>query len=174
MHDISFEHQGQTVSAKSNRPIQSPAEHLLAKLGSFFMKIFFTAFCVLVVFPAFGQKPVEISIPDGCSWLLTGGGEGQDDAPAPFLPAVATIRNLSNDATIRIMDGTNTNQIRTYSLPGSNTSQVVVQRGERLLIDADAGPTEVTVAYDGIRMSQVLDGLAKQGRFIQCRPTPIQ
>lgn len=169
-----FEHQAKTESAKSNRPIQSPAEHLLAKLGSFFMKIFFTAFCVLVVFPAFGQKPVEISIPDGCSWLLTGGGEGQDDAPAPFLPAVATIRNLSNDATIRIMDGTNTNQIRTYSLPGSNTSQVVVQRGERLLIDADAGPTEVTVAYDGIRMSQVLDGLAKQGRFIQCRPTPIQ
>lgn len=138
------------------------------------MKFFLWALCTLLAFPAFGQKPVEISIPDGCSWLLTGGGEGQDDAPAPFLPAVATIRNLSNDATVRIMDGTNTNQLRTYSLPGATTSQVVVQRGERLLIDADAGPTEITVAYAGIRMSQVLDGLAKQGRFAQRKPTRIQ
>ena len=111
----------------SRRPIpsqiQSIDEHLIAILISSCGKFFRWALCTLLAFPAFGQKPVEISIPDGCSGLLTGGGEGKDDAPAPFLPAVATIRNLSNNATVRIMDGTNTNQLPFFGQVLASTPQ---------------------------------------------------
>ena len=53
-----------------------------------------------------GQGPVTIEIPPQGSWLLTGGGPGQDDIPAPFLPAIAFIQTVES-GVVRIMDDQN-------------------------------------------------------------------
>ena len=97
---------------------------------------------------AFGQDVVNISIPKGASWLLTGGGPGQDDAPAPFLPATAIIQNYSESATIRIMDSENSKQLRIYPLSAESTTRLIVNPGERLLIDSDLARNQISVTYD--------------------------
>ena len=54
-----------------------------------------------------GQGPVTIEIPPQGSWLLTGGGPGQDDIPAPFLPAIALIQTAECGGVVRVMDDQN-------------------------------------------------------------------
>lgn len=103
---------------------------------------------MLMAANAFGQDVVNISIPKGGSWLLTGGGPGQDDAPAPFLPAAAIIQNESEGATIRIMDSVNSKQLRTYPLKAEATTRLIVNPGERLLIDSDLARNQISVTYD--------------------------
>lgn len=111
------------------------------------MEIIAICLGLVIAVIASGQDAVNIAIPPGVSWLLTGGGLGQDDAPAPFLPARAIVQNYASSATIRIMDGANVQQLRSFPLAAETTTQVIVNPGERLIIDADQGATEISVSY---------------------------
>lgn len=134
------------------------------------MKNWILILCVAIALPVFGQEPVDISIPTGNSWLLTGGGEGQDDAPAPFLPATAIIQNRSNQATIRIMDSMNSRLLRSYQLLSGTTARLIVQDGERLLVDAEQNPVEIGVSYDCVPVHQVLNYLTRREQFFEVTP----
>lgn len=92
-------------------------------------------------------EPVRIEIPWGSAWLLTGGGTGQDDAPAPFLPADAVIRNRGNAAYVRVMDAAGVTQLRGFGLDARGEATVRVGEGERLLVDAVGGDTRIAVRY---------------------------
>ena len=118
---------------------------------------------------AFSQDVVNISIPKGGSWLLTGGGPGQDDAPAPFLPATAIIQNYSEGATIRIMDSGNSKQLRTYPLCAKATTRLIVNSGERLLIDSELTRNQISVSYDNVEVARVLDFLSGQVQVIDTK-----
>lgn len=92
-------------------------------------------------------EPVRIEIPWGNAWLLTGGGPGQNDAPAPFLPADAVIRNRGNAVYVRVMDAAGTTQLRGFGLDARGEATVRVSEGERLLVDAVGGDTRIVVHY---------------------------
>ena len=117
-------------------------------LSSPCMKLITLIIATAIAANAFGQDVVNISIPKGGSWLLTGGGPGQDDAPAPFLPATAIIQNYSEDATVRIMNSGNSKQLRTYPLSAEATTRFIVNPGERLLIDSELARNQISVSYD--------------------------
>lgn len=93
-------------------------------------------------------EPVRIEIPWGNAWLLTGGGPGQDDAPAPFLPADAVIRNGGRAVYVRVMDAAGTTQLRGFGLDARGETTVRVGEGERLLVDAVGGDTRIAVRYE--------------------------
>ena len=92
-------------------------------------------------------EPVQIEIPWGNAWLLTGGGPGQDDAPAPFLPAEVVISNGAHAVYIRIMDATGVTQLRGFGLDARSEATVQVGEGERLLVDAVGGDPRIAVRY---------------------------
>lgn len=106
------------------------------------------AMMVAVGVKAQETEPVRIEIPWGNSWLLTGGGPGQDDAPAPFLPADAVIRNRGNAVYVRVMDAAGTTQLRGFGLDARGEATVRVGEGERLLVDAVGGDTRIAVRYE--------------------------
>lgn len=51
-----------------------------------------------------GQTPASLTLPAGTSMLLTGGGPGQDAAPAGSLPVAATLCNSAGSPVdVRVM-----------------------------------------------------------------------
>ncbi len=102
---------------------------------------------LLIVSTCTAQGPVTVNVPSGGSWLLTGGGPGQDDVPAPFLPALAILQTGETAASIRVMDASNRSVLE--KLPMGATGQLVleIREGERLLVDATDGSCQVTVTY---------------------------
>lgn len=105
------------------------------------------AMLVAVGVKAQETEPVRIEIPAGNAWLLTGGGPGQDDAPAPFLPADAVIRNGGKAVEVRVMDAAGTTQLRGFGLDARGEATVRVGESERLLVDATGGDTRIAVRY---------------------------
>lgn len=118
-----------------------------------FLLLLFVAFAT----SATAQSPIDITVPAHGSWLLTGGGAGQDDAPAPFLPAMASIETAQSGADIRIMDQDNTTVLRTMPLLADGPFKVLIRRGERLLIDAGNEVLDVAVSYGPAPVPVVLD-----------------
>lgn len=118
--------------------------------GSSYMRTMMLLAAMMVALGANAQEtePVRIEIPWGNSWLLTGGGPGQDDAPAPFLPADAVIRNSGNAVYVRVMDAAGTTQLRGFGLDARGEAKVRVDEGERLLVDAVGGDTRIAVRYE--------------------------
>lgn len=117
--------------------------------GSSFMRTMILLAVMMVALGANAQEtePVRIEIPWGNAWLLTGGGPGQDDAPAPFLPADAVIRNGGHAVYVRVMDAAGTTQLRGFGLDARGEAMVRVGEGERLLVDAVGGDTRIAVRY---------------------------
>ena len=111
------------------------------------MMMLLAAMMVAVGANAQESEPVRIEIPAGNAWLLTGGGPGQDDAPAPFLPADAVIRNRGNAVYVRVMDAAGATQLRGFGLDARGEATVRVGEGERLLVDAIGGDTRIAVRY---------------------------
>ena len=109
--------------------------------------ILVAAMMVAVEANAQETEPVRIEIPAGNAWLLTGGGPGQDDAPAPFLPADAVIRNRGNAVYVRVMDADGMIQLRGFGLDARGEATVRVGESERLLVDAIGGDTRIAVRY---------------------------
>lgn len=107
----------------------------------------FAAMMVAVGVKAQEAEPVRIEIPAGNAWLLTGGGPGQDDAPAPFLPADAVISNGGHAVYVRVMDAAGTTQLHGFGLDARGEATVRVGEGERLLVDAVGGDTRIAVRY---------------------------
>ena len=94
-----------------------------------------------------GQGPVTIEIPPQGSWLLTGGGSGQDDIPAPFLPAIALIQTAESGGIVRVMDDQNEGVLSLLLMSANTLYSVEVHDGERLLVDAGENGARVTVTY---------------------------
>ena len=95
---------------------------------------------------ASGQTPTSLTLPAGTSMLLTGGGPGQDAAPAGNLPVAATLRNSSGSPVdVRVMkDG---QQVRGFGLGRLGEATVYVGEGERLLLDGGNQDARVSVSY---------------------------
>lgn len=93
------------------------------------------------------QGPVTVNVPSGNSWLLTGGGPGQDDVPAPFLPALAILQTNEKGASVRVMDASNRRVLEKLSIGGMDQLTLEIREGERLLVDATDGRCQVTVTY---------------------------
>ena len=94
-----------------------------------------------------GQGPVTIEIPPQGSWLLTGGGPGQDDIPAPFLPAIALIQTAESGGVVRVMDDQNEGVLSLLRMSANTLNSVEVHDGERLLVDAGEEGARITVTY---------------------------
>ena len=94
-----------------------------------------------------GQGPVTIEIPPQGSWLLTGGGPGQDDIPAPFLPAIALIQTAECGGVVRVMDDQNEGVLSLLRVSANTLYSVEVHDGERLLVDAGEEGARITVTY---------------------------
>lgn len=93
------------------------------------------------------QGPVTVNVPAGGSWLLTGGGPGQDDVPAPFLPALAILQTGESAASIRVMDDANRRVLEELSMGAMGQLVLEIREGERLLVDATDRSCQVTVTY---------------------------
>jgi hypothetical protein len=94
-----------------------------------------------------GQGPVTIEIPPNGSWLLTGGGPGQDDIPAPFLPAFALIQTAESGGVVRVMDDQNEEILSLLRVSANTLCSVEINNGQRLLVDAGEEGARVTVTY---------------------------
>tara|TARA_B100000927_G_scaffold291398_1_gene293380 strand:+ start:1579 stop:1965 length:387 start_codon:yes stop_codon:yes gene_type:complete len=94
-----------------------------------------------------GQGPVTIEIPPKGSWLLTGGGPGQDDIPAPFLPAIALIQTAESGGVVRVMDDQNEEILSLLRVSENTLCSVEIYDGQRLLVDAGEEGARVTVTY---------------------------
>jgi hypothetical protein len=107
----------------------------------FFVSIFCWTQAVL------GQGPVTIEIPpNGCS-LLTGGGPGQDDISAPFLPAIALIQTAESGGVVRVMDDQNEEILSLLRVSANTLCSFEIYDGQRLLVDAGEEGARVTVIY---------------------------
>ena len=94
-----------------------------------------------------GQGPVTIEIPPQGSWLLTGGGPGQDDIPAPFLPAIALIQTAECGGVVRVMDDQNEGVLSLLRVSANTLYSVEVHDRERLLVDTGEEGARITVTY---------------------------
>ena len=94
-----------------------------------------------------GQGPVTVEIPPQGSWLLTGGGPGQDDIPAPFLPAIALIQTSEYGGVVRVMDDQNEEVLNLLRVSANTLCSVKIHDGERLLVDAGEEGARITVTY---------------------------
>lgn len=94
-----------------------------------------------------GQGPVTIEIPPNGSWLLTGGGPGQDDIPAPFLPAIALIQTAESGGVVRVMDDQNEEILSLLRVSANTLCSVEIYNGQRLLVDAGEEGARVIVTY---------------------------
>ena len=94
-----------------------------------------------------GQGPVTIEVPQKGSWLLTGGGLGQDDIPAPFLPAIALIQTAESGGVVRVMDDQNEEILSLLRVSANTLCSVEIHDGERLLVDAGEKGARITVTY---------------------------
>ena len=94
-----------------------------------------------------GQGPVTIEIPPQGSWLLTGGGPGQDDIPAPFLPAIALIQTAECGGVVRVMDDQNEEVLNLLRVSANTLCSLEIHYGERLLVDAGEKGARITVTY---------------------------
>jgi hypothetical protein len=94
-----------------------------------------------------GQGPVTIEIPPQGSWLLTGGGPGQDDIPAPFLPAIALIQTSESGGVVRVMDDQNKEILSLLQVSGNTLYSIEIYDGQRLLVDAGEKGARITVTY---------------------------
>lgn len=110
------------------------------------MRFVFIFSLLLATAQASGQTPTTLTIPAGTSMLLTGGGPGQDAAPAGDLPVAATLRNSSGSALdVRVMkDG---EQVRGFGLNRRGEATIYVGEGERLLLDGGDEDAKVRVSY---------------------------
>lgn len=102
---------------------------------------------LFVVYTCAAQGPVTVNVPAGGSWLLTGGGPGQDDVPAPFLPALAILQTSETAASIRVTDASNRRVLEKLPIAARGQLVLEIREGERLLIDATDGSCQVTVTY---------------------------
>ena len=94
-----------------------------------------------------GQGPVTVEISPQGSWLLTGGGPGQDDIPAPFLPAIALIQTSGSGGVVRVMDDQNEEVLNLLRVSANTLCSVKIHDGERLLVDAGEEGARITVTY---------------------------
>ena len=94
-----------------------------------------------------GQGPVTVEIPPQGSWLLTGGGPGQDDIPAPFLPAIALIQTSESGGVVRVMDDQNEEILSLLRVSANTLCSVEIYNGQRLLVDAGEGSARVIETY---------------------------
>jgi hypothetical protein len=94
-----------------------------------------------------GQGPITIEIPPQGSWLLTGGGPGQDDIPAPFLPAIALIQAAESGGVVRVIDDQNEEILSLLRVSANTLCSVEIYDGQRLLVDAGEEGARVTVTY---------------------------
>lgn len=94
-----------------------------------------------------GQGPVTVEISPQGSWLLTGGGPGQDDIPAPFLPAIALIQTSESGGVVRVMDDQNEEVLNLLRVSANTLCSVKIHDGERLLVDAGEEGARITVTY---------------------------
>ena len=90
--------------------------------------------------------PVTIEIPPKGFWLLTGGGPGQDEIPAPFLPAIALIQTVES-GVVRIMDDQNEEILSLLRVSVNTLRSVEIYDGQRLLVDAGEEGARVTITY---------------------------
>jgi len=79
--------------------------------------------------------------------LLTGGGPGQDEIPAPFLSAIALIQTAESGGVVRVMDDQNEEILSLLRVSANTLYSVEVHDGERLLVDAGEKGARVTVTY---------------------------
>ena len=94
-----------------------------------------------------GQGPVTVEVPPQGSWLLTGGGPGQDDIPAPFLPAIALIQTSESGGVVRVMDDQNEEVLNLLRVSANTLCSLEIHDGERLLVDAGEEGARITVTY---------------------------
>ena len=111
------------------------------------MRYALIVWALFVVHMCTAQGPVTVNVPAGGSWLLTGGGPGQDDVPAPFLPALAILQSGEAAASIRVMDASNRRVLEALPLSAMGQLVLEIREGERLLVDATDGSCQVTVTY---------------------------
>ena len=111
------------------------------------MRYALIVWALFVVHMCAAQGPVTVNVPAGGSWLLTGGGPGQDDVPAPFLPALAILQTDKAAASIRVMDASNRRVLDELPMAAMGQLFLEIREGERLLVDATEGSCQVTVTY---------------------------
>ena len=111
------------------------------------MRYALIVWALFVVHTCVAQGPVTVNVPAGGSWLLTGGGPGQDDVPAPFLPALAILQTGEAAASIRVMDAANRRVLEEMPMAAVGQLVLEIREGERLLVDATDGSCQVTVTY---------------------------
>ena len=111
------------------------------------MRYALIVWALIVVHTCVAQGPVTVNVPVGGSWLLTGGGPGQDDVPAPFLPALAILQTGETTASIRVMDASNRSALVRIPMDVKDQLTLEISEGERLLVDATHGACQVTVTY---------------------------
>ena len=111
------------------------------------MRYALIVWALFVVHMCAAQGPVTVNVPAGGSWLLTGGGPGQDDVPAPFLPALAILQTGEMAASIRVMDAANRRVLERMPMEVKDQLTLEIREGERLLVDATDGNCQVTVTY---------------------------
>lgn len=110
------------------------------------MRFLFIFSLLLAAAQISGQTSTSLTLPAGTSMLLTGGGPGQDAAPAGDLPVAATLRNSKGSPIdVRVMkDG---EQVRGFGLNQRGEATVYVGAGERLLLDGGDQEAQVSVSY---------------------------
>ena len=111
------------------------------------MRYALIVWALFVVHMCAAQGPVTVKVPAGGSWLLTGGGPGQDDVPAPFLPALAILQTGEMAASIRVMDASNQRVLEALPMAAMGQLVLEIREGERLLVDATDRSCQVTVTY---------------------------
>ena len=111
------------------------------------MRYVLIVWALIAVHMCAAQGPVTVNVPAGGSWLLTGGGPGQDDVPAPFLPALAILQTGDAAASIRVMDAANRRVLERMHMEVKDQLTLEIREGERLLVDAAHGACQVTVTY---------------------------
>lgn len=111
------------------------------------MRYVLIVLALLAALTSKAQGPVTINVPSSGSWLLTGGGPGQDDVPAPFLPALAILQTGETAASIRVMDASNLRVLERMPMEADDQLIIEIREGERLLVDATHGACQVTVTY---------------------------